>query len=878
MNSALAARSRARENNFGAIRLFAALLVIYGHGQDMKGAPTPILWDVSVSSIGLDLFFCLSGYLIYDSWLRDPRLGAFLAKRALRIFPGLAVCVLFCIFVVGPAATALPLRDYFGHHGTWQFLLNIALYLKLTLPGVFTHRLLGSAVNGSLWSLFPETLCYLAVPLVWLCAAWGRGALLLAIMGACGAGGLYMFAYHPTGYGLIYSADPKYVLVQVPFFMAGAFWRQVQLRLPRLFRLDAAVALTAATFLLPTLVGGSSTPFRWLTLSYVVIAFGSESTPLLRRATRFGDLSYGAYLYAFPIQQLVLDHVHGFATTIATGATVAVAMASWHLVERPALQLKPQSGKRVEAELGMPATVAASVRASVAHRPDWRATGRATVRLLGGTPLLPGVAALLCLAAYGGQLGLGHWQLDEYVLFHKLQSLGWQALLPRLAVSPYPFSELLLFLYGAAVLGSGSPLVVPFLAALWAGVLGCAMWAAAKALPPSRHRLATGATLVMGLFAFVLATNNITEMFYWPVAAAAYLPTAASAVVLLFLLAGPLDARRRLGCGAALLVAAASSEMGAALAAGFGGAAALAGTLGGRAGLGKTFREGAWWAVPALFSLAVLGVPPLAHALDAEPGEASLLAGHLSTSLDIGLRQLLLGVVGSDRMGAAALAAVLAKLLFALGFAMLWQRDGSSGSETGRWQAVLAAALGGAALFSIVAAYDRSGTLCCERQATARAWFIDLCFILLMAWMLARWPRWRRVTWTAPTLLAISLCPVLFDLHGLSQDYASYGWAIDARARTWQSARQAGTDRMEFYLAPDEAGQLVHGESKPIGTFRVAADAPQGIDAIGQFFHKSTVTTCQPWQRSESWLINGRFVPSCPPHDGPPDRVWPPAS
>ncbi len=880
MNSASAARTR--ENNFGAIRLFAALLVIYGHGQDMKGAPTPILWDVSVSSIGLDLFFCLSGYLIYDSWLRDPRLGSFLAKRALRIFPGLAVCVLFCIFVVGPAATALPLRAYFGHHGTWQFLLNIALYLKLTLPGVFTHRLLGSAVNGSLWSLFPETLCYLAVPLVWLCAAWARGALLLAIMGACGAGGLYMFAYHPTGYALIYSADPKYVLVQAPFFMAGAFWRQVQLRLPQLFRLDAAVALTAATFLLPTLVGSSSTPFRWMTLSYVVIAFGSESTPLLRHATRFGDLSYGAYLYAFPIQQLVLDHVHGFATTIATGATFVVAMASWHLVERPALQLKPQSGRRVEAELGMPATVAASVRASVAHVPDWRATTRATVRLLGGTPLLPGVAALLCLAAYAGQLGLGHWQLDEYVLFNKLQTSGWQALLPRLAVSPYPFSELLLFLYGAAVLGSGNPLVVPFLAALWVGVLGCAVLAAVHALPPSRHRLATGATLVMGLFAFVLATNDITEVFYWPVAAAAYLPTAGSAVLLLFLLAGPLDARRRLGCGTALLVAAASSEMGAVLATGFGAAAALAGALGGRAGLGKTFREGAWWAVPALFGMAILGMLPMAHTLDAEPGaEAGLFAGHLATSLEIGLRQLLLDVVTVDwggRAAPAALAAISAKLLFALGFAMLWQRDGSLELGTSRWQAVLAAALGGAALFSIVAAYDRYGTLCCERQATTRAWFIDLCLILLMAWTLARWRRWRRVTWVAPILLAISLWPMLFDLRGLSQDYANYGWAIDARARTWRSASQAGTDQMEFYMPPDEAGQLIHGDGKPIGTFRVAAEAPQGIKAIGQFFHKNTVTTCQPWQKSESWLINGHFVPSCPPHDGPPDRVWPPPS
>ncbi len=871
--------ARARENNFGAIRLLAALLVIYGHGQDLKGAPAPMLWGAYVSQIGLDIFFSVSGYLIYDSWLRDPRLGAFLVKRALRIIPGLATCVLACIFVIGAFATDLPLPAYFSHHATWQFLLNIALYLKLYLPGVFTHRLLGGAVNGSLWSLFPEMLCYLAVPLIWLCAAWGRTALLLAVMGACGGAGLYMLAHPTTHYSLIYSADPKYVLMQVPFFMAGAFWRQLQMRLAALFRLDAAVLLTAAAFLLPLLIGVSSTPFRWLALSYVVIAFGSKSTLLLCRATRFGDLSYGAYLYAFPIQQLVLDHFHSFATTIATALTLTVAVLSWHLVERPALRLKSKTGQRPDVELGLPSTVASSVHQSLRGGPDWRARGQAALRLLGGTPILPGGAAFLCLGAYAGQLSLGRWQTDEYDLFASLRDWGWHMLPSRLAFAPRPFSEALIFAYGEAVLGFHSSLVVPFLAALWAGVLGFAGLAAWSALPPSRLRLATAATLVAALFAFVLMTSNVTEMFYWPVAAAAYLPVAGSATALLFLLSRPLDARRRLGSGTALFVAAASCEVGAALAIGFAGAALLLGMLDSRARFARTLREGAWWLVPGLFGIAVLCVVRAVRAHGVQLGvEAEPFAGNLAASLGVGAQQFVLDLATStwgNEAASPSLTALAAKLLFALGFASVWRQADPAGATPGRWHAALAVALGLAALFSLVAAYDHFGRLCCERQATARSWFIDLIFILAMSWALARWRLWRRVSWASPLLLAVSLFPVLFNVPGLYADYANNHWAITARIQTWRSASQPGRDQMEFYMPPDASHMLIRGDGQPVGTFSVGQEASEKITAIGHFFQKATVVTCQPWQTSQSWLINGQFVPACPPHDGPPDRIFP---
>jgi peptidoglycan/LPS O-acetylase OafA/YrhL len=348
-----AVRLNPDRNNFGALRLLAALMVILGHGRDMKGFIPPILWNFPVSRIGLDIFFCISGYLIYDSWVRDPHLGRYLTKRALRIFPALIVCVLVSIFIIGPIATVLPLSRYFTHHMTWDYLLNIGLYLQLNLPGVFTDRRLGGAVNGSLWSLFPEVLCYLSLPLICLMGRVPRLVILLLVMALCGGYGLYLFAEAPGRYGLFYSVDPKYLLVQVPFFMAGAVIRQVELWSPKLLRLDIAVIFCASNFLLPSMLGTNSVPFEWLTLAYLVVAFGNASTPLLRHATMFGDLSYGVYLYAFPIQQLVLEHTRAFALIICTLVSLVIAFVSWHLVERPALRLKPTFARPAVNGLGV---------------------------------------------------------------------------------------------------------------------------------------------------------------------------------------------------------------------------------------------------------------------------------------------------------------------------------------------------------------------------------------------------------------------------------------------------------------------------------------------------------------------------------------------
>lgn len=337
-----------RRNNFDALRVAAALMVIHGHGWVLAGGPGPGLWGVPFARAGLDVFFAISGYLVTGSWERTPRLGPFLAKRALRIFPGLVACVLATILVVGPLATSLPLTTYFASGGTYRYLANIALYQELFLPGVFDGLREMGAVNGSLWSLLPEFLCYLTVPVfAALAGRRGRPWALAAGAALSGGVGLYLFQGYDGPALVLYHMDLKYALVEVPFFLVGGLLRLLEERGVRgLWRADLCLLFFTANYAVSSWFDWWNLPLEWFTLPYMVICFGRMSLPVLRHAGRFGDLSYGLYLYAFPIQQLVLARLPGVSFPVLTcvALTLPVAFVSWHLIERPALRWKRRRG------------------------------------------------------------------------------------------------------------------------------------------------------------------------------------------------------------------------------------------------------------------------------------------------------------------------------------------------------------------------------------------------------------------------------------------------------------------------------------------------------------------------------------------------------
>ncbi|MBV9748217.1 MAG: acyltransferase, partial [Acetobacteraceae bacterium] len=290
-------------------------------------------------------------YLVTGSWERTPRLGAFLAKRALRIFPGLIACVLATILVIGPLATSLPLRWYVLNKLTVKYLANVALYLQLWLPGVFQGQQWNSAVNPMLWTLVPGLLCFLAVPALARLPRRSRSWVLLTVAVLCAGAALFL----PEGYEQRLPAHLAHilgrdVLIEVPFFLVGALLRwldeRVRGRSGALWRADLAMLFFAANWIAATWIEGWDIIVEWVTLPYMAACFGRLSAPLLGEMGRLGNPSYGLYLYAFPIQQLIVARMPGNPHPILTCAalTVPVAFLSWHLVERPALRWAEPGG------------------------------------------------------------------------------------------------------------------------------------------------------------------------------------------------------------------------------------------------------------------------------------------------------------------------------------------------------------------------------------------------------------------------------------------------------------------------------------------------------------------------------------------------------
>lgn len=154
-----------RDNNFGIVRLLAALFVIVGHMHILAGGMAPELYGIPIHEVGVDIFFIIGGYLIARSWMRGPDFAKYICRRIFRIFPALFFCVCITVFLVGPLATSLTLGEYFSDRLTWKYLMNIFLSTNHALPGVFADNPYPAAVNGSLWSLPVEFMMYFLLPL-----------------------------------------------------------------------------------------------------------------------------------------------------------------------------------------------------------------------------------------------------------------------------------------------------------------------------------------------------------------------------------------------------------------------------------------------------------------------------------------------------------------------------------------------------------------------------------------------------------------------------------------------------------------------------------------------------------------------------------------
>ncbi|GAA3242915.1 acyltransferase [Pseudonocardia petroleophila] len=330
--------------------------MLVSHSLKFQGYEDPVGrltgGDVDMGTMAVDGFFALSGFLIVGSWLGSPSTGRYLWRRCLRILPGFWACLLVTAFVLLPLAALLEFGTlagfpWTGRESALSYVVgNAALFVRqFEVPGLLG----GEAVNGSLYTLFYEFACYLAVAVL--------GALGLLrdrvwpLLGVTAA--VWLFALSELLDGAQLTSRSSTLEIALRFgsmFLAGAVAARVAPRLPMG---PAGGALAVLVLVQGVVLASMAATPEASTLVYVVIAPAAVAylvllagaSPLLHRVGSRRDLSYGLYVYAWPVQALLL--LVGAATwplpvyaAASLAGGLALALASWTWVESPALRYK----------------------------------------------------------------------------------------------------------------------------------------------------------------------------------------------------------------------------------------------------------------------------------------------------------------------------------------------------------------------------------------------------------------------------------------------------------------------------------------------------------------------------------------------------------
>lgn len=331
-------------NNFDLIRLITASMVVISHAFVIvtgTGEDEPLA-SVSVYTLAqhaVNVFFFLSGVLVSASLERSSSVSRFLYSRFLRIFPGLFVCILLVTFLMGPLVTKLNFQDYFSSATTIQYVFK-TLFLTTgiaELPGVFGELPMRGQINIPLWSLKYEMMCYAALAVLGALGIWRRDHLFW-----CFIGSLFLV------YGILETrhtkVDDHVALDQLLRFGLCFFLGATAYKARELLPLSPLLALAFIILLLAS----RNTPIEeivsYFAVGYLVLYLASIPIDWLRKITSKADLSYGIYIYGWPIGQVVLliEPAMGPILLAVISLILASLLAglSWRFVEKPALRFK----------------------------------------------------------------------------------------------------------------------------------------------------------------------------------------------------------------------------------------------------------------------------------------------------------------------------------------------------------------------------------------------------------------------------------------------------------------------------------------------------------------------------------------------------------
>ena len=332
------------ENSYDFVRFCAASAVLFSHHFDLAGLPepkVPAYGGEDFGELAVEVFFCLSGFLIYRSLRKSTGWAKFVSARVLRIFPNLAF-----VLVATSAATLV----WYGNYGQlWPHAEyvsdNLLLFLRgvtQVIPGAFADTVRPS-LNEPLWSLPYELWLYAALALMFvLCGRRsGTGIVAAALL-----------------LGIAWSATPiigeleigplnSYDLLRLgSFFLSGAALAVVWPYIGR-HALAIGVAGLIGIVLARNLVS-IDTIFHPLAVAAATIGLGSSRA--MAWFAKGGDASYGMYVFAWPVQQFSLLLIEPFWLSMlaAFAATTALGYGTWHTFEKRAMSYSDRFARTLQ--------------------------------------------------------------------------------------------------------------------------------------------------------------------------------------------------------------------------------------------------------------------------------------------------------------------------------------------------------------------------------------------------------------------------------------------------------------------------------------------------------------------------------------------------
>ncbi len=334
-------------NNFNFIRLAAAFFVVFSHSFYVVGYPDlePVKLLVKgrfeLSGIGVCAFFFISGYFVTKSAYESKNVFLFLKKRFLRIYPALCILVLLTVFLLGPVFTQLPINNYFNHADTWKYLYTMSgVRIRMFLPGVFTESGYSEkGINASLWTIALEVELYLSLAF-------------FIVIGCINNKSKKIFSYISGGIIMvcililaIYKNLPFFYERQfglISIFYTGALIATVAIKKNLVLTLFFLSLILYIFFQIFDPVYFKPNFFILFIISLGTYIIGYSK---IIRIQLNNDISYGMYIYAFPIQQILFKLTNYNKTVLlqlilTLIILVPISLLSWIYVEKPCIALK----------------------------------------------------------------------------------------------------------------------------------------------------------------------------------------------------------------------------------------------------------------------------------------------------------------------------------------------------------------------------------------------------------------------------------------------------------------------------------------------------------------------------------------------------------